>query len=149
MGDTQATERTSSSVFLGAAEDPLLQTLQRRLAALVQLPLELVQRSEDLQVVHYTPQQSFGMHHDSSAFQPRLLTAFYYLSDVEEGGETLFPAADGAMAADEALRSAARAERCISSRQRRSPPPLAPLGPALLAPGGAPHPGGFWGLRGL
>ena len=101
------------------------------------------------QVVHYTPQQSFGMHHDSSAFQPRLLTAFYYLSDVEEGGETLFPAADGAMAADEALRSAARAERCISSRQRRSPPPLAPLGPALLAPGGAPHPGGFWGLRGL
>ena len=25
----------------------------------------------DLQVVHYTAQQSFGMHHDSSAFQPR------------------------------------------------------------------------------
>ena len=34
----------------------------------------------DLQVVHYTAQQSFGMHHDSSAFQPRLLTAFYYLN---------------------------------------------------------------------
>ena len=33
-----------------------------------------------LQVVHYTAQQSFGMHHDSSAFQPRLLTAFYYLN---------------------------------------------------------------------
>ena len=103
---------------------PRLQALQRRLAALAQLPLELVQRSEDLQVVHYTPlltlhytvrqvvhysgrttarlhctpagttlhytarlqvvhytaQQSFGMHHDSSAFQPRLLTAFYYLN---------------------------------------------------------------------
>ena len=47
---------------------------------MAQLPLELVQRSEDLQVVHYTAQQSFGMHHDSSAFQPRLLTAFYYLN---------------------------------------------------------------------
>ena len=37
-----------------------------------------------LQVVHYTAGQSFGMHHDSSAFQPRLLTAFYYLNSVDE-----------------------------------------------------------------
>ena len=35
-------------------EQRRLQALQRRLAALAQLPLELVQRSEDLQVVHYT-----------------------------------------------------------------------------------------------
>ena len=78
--------------------------LQRRLAALAQLPLALVQGSEDLQVVHYSTQQSFGMHHDSSAFQPRLLTAFYYLNHVEEGGETTFPAADGAMPPEEAMR---------------------------------------------
>ena len=104
MGDTEATERSSSSVFLAAADDALLPVLQRRLAALAQLPLALVQGSEDLQVVHYSTQQSFGMHHDSSAFQPRLLTAFYYLNHVEEGGETTFPAADGAMPPEEAMR---------------------------------------------
>ena len=43
MGDTTAAERTSSSVFLPAASDPLLGALQERLAALAQLPLALVQ----------------------------------------------------------------------------------------------------------
>ncbi len=37
------------------------------------------------------------MHHDSSKFQPRQATAFYYLNDVTRGGETYFPAADGAV----------------------------------------------------
>lgn len=120
MGDMQAAERTSSSVFIGAAEDPLLGMLQRRLAALTQLPLDLVQRSEDLQVVHYMSQQRFGMHHDSSAFQPRLLTAFYYLNHVDEGGETLFPAADGAMAPDEALRLDEAAARRVGLAVRPS-----------------------------
>ena len=105
MGDTTAAERTSSSVFLPAASDPLLGALQERLAALAQLPLALVQTSEDIQVVHYdgAKRQTFGMHHDSSSFQPRLLTAFYYLNEVEEGGQTVFPAADGAMDAAEAM----------------------------------------------
>ena len=92
MGDAAAAERTSSSVFIGAAADPLL-------------PLQLVQTSEDLQVVHYAPGQSFGMHHDSSSFQPRYLTAFYYLNDSADdgdGGETHFPAADGALTAQQA-----------------------------------------------
>ena len=43
------------------------------------------------------------MHHDSSAFLPRYLTAFYYLNNVEAGGETAFPAADGAMVPAEAM----------------------------------------------
>lgn len=103
MGDARAAERTSRSVFLGAAEDGLLHELQRRLAALVQLPLAEVQRSEDLQVVHYGRGDTFGMHHDSSAFHPRFLTAFYYLNEVRRGGETAFPAANGAMAPDEAM----------------------------------------------
>ena len=59
--------------------------------------------SEDLQVVHYSQGATFGMHHDSSAFLPRLLTAFYYLNGVDDGGETAFPAADGAMSPNEAL----------------------------------------------
>ena len=49
------------------------------------------------QVVHYRAGESFGMHHDSSKFQPRQATAFYYLNDVTRGGETYFPAADGAV----------------------------------------------------
>jgi prolyl 4-hydroxylase len=43
------------------------------------------------------------MHHDSSRFLPRFLTAFYYLNEVEGGGETAFPAADGAMSPADAL----------------------------------------------
>lgn len=104
MGDAAAAERTSSSVFIGAADDPLLPLLQERLAQIAQLPLPLVQTSEDLQVVHYGPGQSFGMHHDSSSFQPRYLTAFYYLNRVDDGdgGETHFPAADGALTPQQA-----------------------------------------------
>jgi len=78
MGNTTAATRTSSSVFLPASEAALLVTLQRRLAALAQLPLTLVLRSEDLQVVHYDTGSTFGMHHDSSTFQPRLLTGAAY-----------------------------------------------------------------------
>ena len=103
MGNATGSERTSSSVFLQAVEDGLLTSLQSRLSALTQLPLAQVTSSEDIQVVHYTPGAQFGMHHDSSRFLPRLLTAFYYLNDVESGGETAFPAADGAMQPSEAM----------------------------------------------
>ena len=55
------------------------------------------------QVVHYDAEATFGMHHDSSAFHPRFLTAFYYLNEPDSGGETAFPAADGAMSPAEAM----------------------------------------------
>ena len=103
MGNASASERTSESVFLPAAEDGLLRELQERLSALTRLPLQQVAGGEDIQLVHYSQGAAFGMHHDSSAFLPRLLTAFYYLNEVEGGGETAFPAADGAMSPDEAL----------------------------------------------
>ena len=76
MGNASGSERTSTSVFLPASEDALLGELQRRLAALTQLPPRQVAASEDLQVVHYEPGQSFGMHHDSSRFLPRALVSF-------------------------------------------------------------------------
>ena len=159
MGNSSAAERTSRSVFVGASEAALLGQLQRRLAALAQLPLETLTASEDLQIVHYGAGDAFGMHHDSSRFLPRnsfpvspleehwplmrhlplalspsrplalspscplglmcrfavavavavavawpgYLTAFYYLNTPEGGGETAFPAADGAMSPSEAL----------------------------------------------
>ena len=161
MGDTTAAERTSSSVFLPAASDPLLGALQERLAALAQLPLALVQTSEDIQVVHYdgAKRQTFGMHHDSSSFQPRLLTAFYYLNEVEEGGQTVFPAADGAMDAAEAMAlaepaAAGKAPRGHAGTRRRaavlqsttrtaraSPPPSTRARACSRARSGAPTTG--------
>ena len=58
MGDTAAAERTSSSCFLGAAEDEVLPRLQKRLAEIAQVPLPLVQRSEDLQARAARPHSS-------------------------------------------------------------------------------------------
>jgi len=64
MGDTRRAERTSSSVFLPRAADKLLlNTLERRLAAVAQLPIELLTNSEDLQVVHYAGNSSILMYH--------------------------------------------------------------------------------------
>ena len=36
----------------------------------------------------------YHAHHDSTEYTPRYLTLFYFLQDVEEGGETAFPLAD-------------------------------------------------------
>ena len=104
MGDARAAERSSTSVFLGASEHALLGELQERLASLAELPLLALRTSEDLQVVHYEPGATFGMHHDSSKFLPRFLTAFYYLNDGFEGGETAFPAAEGNLKMADAMR---------------------------------------------
>ena len=74
--------------------DDLSTTLQKRLAVTTGLPLRLFQhKSEELQVVKYEVGGEFKVHHDSSAFHPRLLTALLYLNSVpsDMGGETWFP----------------------------------------------------------
>ena len=55
---------------------------------------------ETFQVLRYEVGQKYEMHHDNGvqwmadklASGPRMLTFFLYLSDVDEGGETVFPA---------------------------------------------------------
>lgn len=53
---------------------------------------------ENLQILRYEVGQSYSVHHDMTIEDrslpggPRILTFFFYISDVEEGGETYFPA---------------------------------------------------------
>jgi prolyl 4-hydroxylase len=84
--------RSSYNAWLHA--DEVATALQCRFAAATGLPLQLFQqKSEELQVVKYKVGGQFKVHHDSSAFQPRLLTALLYLNNVlpEHGGGTWFP----------------------------------------------------------
>mmetsp|Transcript_16371 Transcript_16371/g.16485 ORF Transcript_16371/g.16485 Transcript_16371/m.16485 type:complete len:545 (-) Transcript_16371:57-1691(-) len=74
--------------------DPLLSSLQSRLALLTGIPQPYLQQSsEDLQVVRYGVGGRFKAHQDSSAFHPRLMTALVYLSEAPAGGggDTWFP----------------------------------------------------------
>ncbi|RHN67067.1 putative procollagen-proline dioxygenase [Medicago truncatula] len=57
------------------------------------------ENGEGLQVIHYGVGQKFVPHYDSRSNEsfwnggPRVATFLMYLSDVEEGGETVFPSA--------------------------------------------------------
>ena len=100
--------RTSTNTFLSSAGDARLQAIDRRVANMTRLPLN---HQEFAQVLRYQKGQLYGAHHDywpaDSYTQPdivamtkggwknRLLTVFWYMSDVALGGETNFPDAAG------------------------------------------------------
>ena len=91
-GENPQLYRSSYNAWLHP--DELATRLQRRLADLTGFPLQLFQhKSEELQVVKYDIGGQFKVHHDSSTFHPRLLTALLYLNSVPDnmGGETWFP----------------------------------------------------------
>ena len=84
--------RSSHQAWLHADEVAI--ALQKRLAVITGLPHGLFQhKSEELQVVKYHGGGQFKVHHDSSMFHPRLLTALLYLNDVPKThqGGTWFP----------------------------------------------------------
>lgn len=95
------------------ASDPLLESLQRRVAELTRIPAAYIRlKAEELQVVKYNASGYFNLHHDSSMFHPRLLTALVYLNSLFEsdGGETWFPFAntdDTFASVDDAIAKAA------------------------------------------
>mmetsp|Transcript_13032 Transcript_13032/g.37880 ORF Transcript_13032/g.37880 Transcript_13032/m.37880 type:complete len:289 (+) Transcript_13032:762-1628(+) len=89
--------RTSSGTFLSREMDReagVLSWLEERIAAVTHLPVE---NGEAFNLLRYMPTQHYDSHYDS--FSPdqygpqptqRIATFLLFLSDVEEGGETVF-----------------------------------------------------------
>ncbi|MED6108548.1 putative prolyl 4-hydroxylase 3 [Stylosanthes scabra] len=93
-----SSDRTSSGTFLSRGLDKIVQSIEKRIADLTFVPIE---NGEGLQVLHYEVGQKYEPHFDyfldkvnTKDGNHRLATVLMYLSDVEEGGETVFPDAN-------------------------------------------------------
>ncbi len=102
--------RTSQTTFLQSHKHDFLNDINQRTAALVRVP---VNHQEQVQVLRYGHTEKYDSHHDY--FDPeqyqqdpgtqmltqkgrrnRMITVLWYLSTVEQGGETVFPLFDKA-----------------------------------------------------
>nr|XP_020470615.1 transmembrane prolyl 4-hydroxylase-like [Monopterus albus] len=111
-------------LYQGLGSHYVLNTLRTRVISLTRLPSSLVELSEPLQVIRYEHGDFSNAHYDSSPSHPdtscahtrlaantsaltevscRYLTVLFYLSSVEEGGETSFPVADNRTYEEQAL----------------------------------------------
>uniref|UniRef100_A0A7N0TNJ0 procollagen-proline 4-dioxygenase n=1 Tax=Kalanchoe fedtschenkoi TaxID=63787 RepID=A0A7N0TNJ0_KALFE len=92
--------RTSSGVFISAWEDDTLDYIEQKISKVTMIPRD---HGEAFNVLRYELGQKYDAHYD--AFLPkhygikesqRLASFLLYLTDVEEGGETMFPYENGA-----------------------------------------------------
>ncbi|GMF27092.1 unnamed protein product [Phytophthora lilii] len=102
--------RTSTTYFLSSDKHPKIQEIDQRVADLTKVPVE---HQEDVQVLRYEETQKYDHHTDyfpmehhknsphvlennEYGFKNRMITVFWYMSDVAKGGHTIFPRAGGA-----------------------------------------------------
>jgi len=102
--------RTSQSTFLSARNDPILTEIDDRVASLTRIPKS---HGEHVQVLRYGHNEKYDCHHDyfnpnlyktdhgtlnliQNGKRNRFATVFWYLTDVDDGGETIFPRHGGA-----------------------------------------------------
>ncbi|KAF8095530.1 hypothetical protein N665_0330s0012 [Sinapis alba] len=98
-GSKDSRVRTSSGTFLKRGQDEIVEEIENRISDFTFIPVE---NGEGLQVLHYEVGQKYEPHHDYFSDEynvrrggNRIATVLMYLSDVVEGGETVFPAAKG------------------------------------------------------
>eukprot|EP00946_MAST-07B_sp_MAST-7B-sp1_P003730 g3730.t1 len=108
-GKSDTTWRTSTTHFLSRGQTEMAKHIERRIFDATRVPIS---HGEGTQVLRYEKSQHYYTHHDF--FEPsrythskstlnmiehgaknRLATVFWYMSDVEEGGQTNFPRAGG------------------------------------------------------
>ncbi|KDO20966.1 hypothetical protein SPRG_14059 [Saprolegnia parasitica CBS 223.65] len=105
-----ATEwRTSTTYFLPSHRHALVMGIDQRVQDLVKVPIS---HQEDVQVLRYEESQKYDHHTDyfpvesyqnspdvvesiHHGFKNRMITVFWYMSDVADGGHTIFPRAGG------------------------------------------------------
>ncbi|XP_078445772.1 putative prolyl 4-hydroxylase 3 [Wolffia australiana] len=94
--------RTSSGTFLKRGQDKMIRAIEQRIADYTFIPVE---HGEGLQILHYEIGQKYEPHFDYFLDEyntqnggQRMATLLMYLSDVEEGGETIFPSVPAANA---------------------------------------------------
>lgn len=93
-------ERSSSGTYFNVFEDTFIERLDRRVAALMNSPIE---NGEGFQILNYKVGGEYRSHYDYFPPQDvgsnlhleragqRISTLIIYLNDVKEGGETRFP----------------------------------------------------------
>jgi prolyl 4-hydroxylase len=107
-GEDIIDKRTSEGCWHPRSGDAFIERLDRRLAALMNFPID---HGEDLQILHYGVGAEYQPHFDyfpadqkgsavhTSRGGQRVATLIVYLNDVEGGGETIFPDAGVAVTA--------------------------------------------------